>query len=81
MTRYAHGLTGIDLHPGAQIGHHFFIDHGTGVVVGESTVIGNHVKLYQGVTLGRILLTENWLATNATQPLKIMWLFMQRPRF
>ena len=52
MTEYAHGLTGIDLHPGAQIGHHFFIDHGTGVVVGESTVIGNHVKLYQGVTLG-----------------------------
>ncbi|MGB0645924.1 MAG: serine O-acetyltransferase EpsC [Bradymonadia bacterium] len=52
MTEYGHGLTGIDIHPGAQIGRRFFIDHGTGVVVGESTVIGNDVKLYQGVTLG-----------------------------
>ena len=52
MTEYGHGLTGIDIHPGAKIGHRFFIDHGTGVVIGESTVIGDDVKLYQGVTLG-----------------------------
>ena len=52
MTEYAHSLTGIDIHPGATIGPYFFIDHGTGVVVGETTVIGAHVKLYQGVTLG-----------------------------
>ncbi|MEL7623208.1 MAG: serine O-acetyltransferase EpsC [Clostridiales bacterium] len=54
MTEYAHGLTGIDIHPGAAIGHHFFIDHGTGIVVGETTEIGNHVKIYQGVTLGAL---------------------------
>ncbi|MBL9155482.1 MAG: serine acetyltransferase [Verrucomicrobiales bacterium] len=52
MTEWAHGLTGIDIHPGATIGSHFFIDHGTGVVIGETCVIGNHVKLYHGVTLG-----------------------------
>ncbi|MGY8642453.1 MAG: serine O-acetyltransferase EpsC [Verrucomicrobiales bacterium] len=52
MTEYAHSLTGIDIHPGAAIGSHFFIDHGTGVVIGETCVIGNHVKLYHGVTLG-----------------------------
>jgi len=52
MTEYAHGKTGIDIHPGAEIGDHFFIDHGTGVVIGETTIIGNHVKIYQGVTLG-----------------------------
>ncbi len=52
MTEYAHGKTGIDIHPGATIGAYFFIDHGTGVVIGETTVIGEHVKLYQGVTLG-----------------------------
>ena len=52
MTEYAHSLTGIDIHPGAVIGPYFFIDHGTGVVIGETTVIGEHVKLYQGVTLG-----------------------------
>ena len=52
MTEYAHSLTGIDIHPGATIGPYFFIDHGTGVVIGETTVIGEHVKLYQGVTLG-----------------------------
>lgn len=50
----AHTLTGIDIHPGAQIGSHFFIDHGTGVVIGETAIIGNHVTLYQGVTLGAI---------------------------
>ena len=52
MTEYAHERTGIDIHPGATIGEYFFIDHGTGIVVGETTTIGNHVKLYQGVTLG-----------------------------
>lgn len=52
MTEWAHGRTGIDIHPGASIGSHFFIDHGTGTVVGETTIIGDHVKLYHGVTLG-----------------------------
>jgi serine O-acetyltransferase len=52
MTEWAHGRTGIDIHPGAQIGAYFFIDHGTGVVIGETCKIGNHVKLYHGVTLG-----------------------------
>ena len=52
MTEIAHARTGIDIHPGATIGPYFFIDHGTGVVIGETTVIGEHVKLYQGVTLG-----------------------------
>ena len=52
MTEFAHGRTGIDIHPGATIGRHFFIDHGTGVVIGETTIIGENVKLYQGVTLG-----------------------------
>lgn len=52
MTEWAHGRTGIDIHPGARIGSHFFIDHGTGVVIGETCVIGSHVKLYHGVTLG-----------------------------
>ena len=52
MTEYAHRLTGIDIHPGATIGDYFFIDHGTGVVIGETTTIGEHVKLYQHVTLG-----------------------------
>ena len=52
MTEYAHRLTGIDIHPGATIGDSFFIDHGTGVVIGETTTIGSHVKLYQHVTLG-----------------------------
>ena len=52
ITEMAHSETGIDIHPGAQIGHHFTIDHGTGVVIGETCIIGNNVKLYQGVTLG-----------------------------
>lgn len=52
ITEMAHSETGIDIHPGAQIGSHFMIDHGTGVVIGETTVIGNNVKMYQGVTLG-----------------------------
>jgi serine O-acetyltransferase len=54
MSEWSHKQTGIDIHPGAKIGHHFFIDHGTGVVVGETCEIGNHVKIYQGVTLGAL---------------------------
>ncbi len=54
MTEYAHGKTGIDINPGATIGEYFFIDHGTGVVIGETTEIGRNVKLYQGVTLGAL---------------------------
>ena len=54
MTEFAHNETGVDIHPGATIGREFFIDHGTGVVVGETTVIGDRVKLYQGVTLGAL---------------------------
>lgn len=63
MTEYAHGKTGIDINSGAKIGEYFFIDHGTGVVIGETTKIGNHVKLYQGVTLGA-------LSTRSGQQLK-----------
>lgn len=54
MTEHAHSKTGIDINPGAKIGEYFFIDHGTGVVIGETTIIGNHVKIYQGVTLGAL---------------------------
>ncbi len=54
MTEYAHSMTGIDIHPGATIGKSFFIDHGTGIVIGETTVIGENVKIYQGVTLGAL---------------------------
>jgi serine O-acetyltransferase len=56
MAEYAHSATGIDIHPGAAIGRHFFIDHGTGVVIGETCVIGDHVRIYQGVTLGALSL-------------------------
>jgi serine O-acetyltransferase len=52
MTEWAHSRTGVDIHPGAKIGSHFFIDHGTGLVIGETCRIGNRVKLYHGVTLG-----------------------------
>ena len=54
MTEYAHSITGIDINPGAEIGRGFFIDHGTGVVIGETARIGNNVRLYQGVTLGAL---------------------------
>lgn len=54
MSEYAHNKTGIDINPGATIGEYFFIDHGTGIVIGETTTIGNHVKIYQGVTLGAL---------------------------
>ena len=54
MTEYAHNLTGIDIHPGAKIGEYFFMDHGTGIVVGSTSIIGEHVKVYQGVTIGAL---------------------------
>jgi serine O-acetyltransferase len=56
MAEYAHSITGIDIHPGAIIGRHFFIDHGTGVVIGETSIIGEYVRIYQGVTLGALSL-------------------------
>jgi serine O-acetyltransferase len=59
MSEYAHSVTGIDIHPGAQIGESFAIDHGTGVVIGETTVIGNRVRVYQGVTLGALSLPRD----------------------
>ena len=62
MSEYAHSQTGIDINPGAKIGEYFFIDHGTGVVVGETTIIGDNVKLYQGATLGA--LSPAGMATN-----------------
>jgi serine O-acetyltransferase len=62
MTEYAHSQTGIDIHPGAHIGESFFIDHGTGVVIGETTVIGKRVRLYQGVTLGALSLSRGEVA-------------------
>ena len=66
MTQYAHSVTGIDIHPGAQIGSHFFIDHGTGTVIGQTAHIGSHVQLYQGVTLGA-LSPRNGAAQPGTQ--------------
>lgn len=59
ISEYAHSKTGIDIHPGAVIGKYFFIDHGTGIVIGETTEIGNHVKLYQGVTLGALNVSKD----------------------
>lgn len=59
FAEYAHSKTGIDIHPGATIGSSFFIDHGTGVVIGETAVIGNHVKIYQGVTLGALSVNKD----------------------
>ena len=63
MTEHAHSITGIDIHPGATIGKYFFIDHGTGIVIGETTIIGEYVKVYQGVTIGA-------LSTSGGQSLK-----------
>lgn len=59
MSEYIHGKTGIDIHPGAKIGESFFIDHGTGVVIGETCIIGSNVKIYQGVTLGALSIQKN----------------------
>ncbi len=67
MTEYVHGKTGIDIHPGAEIGSPFFIDHGTGIVIGETARIGEHVKIYQGVTLGA-LTVEKRLAKTKRHP-------------
>lgn len=67
LTEYAHSITGIDIHPGAKIGEYLFIDHGTGIVIGETTVIGDHVKLYQGVTLGA-LSVEKFMANTKRHP-------------
>lgn len=58
ISEYVHGKTGIDIHPGATIGERFFIDHGTGIVIGETSVIGNDVKIYQGVTLGALSISK-----------------------
>lgn len=63
ITEYAHSETGIDIHPAATIGDYLYIDHGTGLVIGETTVIGNHVKLYQGVTLGALSVEKNMFNT------------------
>lgn len=63
LTEYAHGRTGIDIHPGAAIGERFFIDHGTGIVIGATSVIGNDVKLYQGVTLGGLQVDKSLAGT------------------
>ncbi|SHI93551.1 serine O-acetyltransferase EpsC [Algibacter luteus] len=59
MTEYIHGITGIDIHPGATIGESFYIDHGTGIVIGETSIIKNGVKIYQGVTLGGIQVSKD----------------------
>ncbi len=58
LSEYAHSKTGVDIHPGATIGENFFIDHGTGIVIGETTIIGNDVKIYQGVTLGALIVNK-----------------------
>lgn len=63
LTEYAHSKTGIDIHPAAKIGNYFFMDHGTGIVIGETTIIGNHVKLYQGVTLGALSVDKKMART------------------
>ncbi len=63
LTEHAHSKTGIDIHPGSQIGRYLYIDHGTGLVIGETCVIGDHVKLYQGVTLGALSVEKNMIDT------------------
>lgn len=63
MTEYIHGITGIDIHPGATIGESFYIDHGTGIVIGETSILGKDVKIYQGVTLGGISVAKSLAST------------------
>ena len=63
MSEYIHGITGIDIHPGATIGESFYIDHGTGIVIGETAIIGKHVKIYQGVTLGGVSVAKSLAST------------------
>ncbi len=70
LTEYAHQKTGIDIHPGATIGNSFFIDHGTGVVIGETTIIGNNVKIYQGVTLGALSVDKKFVKTKRHPTIK-----------
>lgn len=77
LTELAHAETGIDINPGAQIGQSFFIDHGTGVVIGETAIIGDHVKMYQGVTLGALSFPKDACGMlirgrNATLPYRTM---------
>jgi len=86
MTECAHTKTGIDIHPGATIGRNFFIDHGTGVVIGETSIIGDNVKIYQGTTLGALSFQRDAQGriikgANATRQSKIMSLFTQRRQF
>ena len=70
LTEYAHSKTGIDIHPGAEIGEYFFIDHGTGIVIGETTRIGDHVKIYQGVTLGALSVKKEMADTKRHPTIK-----------
>jgi serine O-acetyltransferase len=85
MTEHAHSITGIDIHPGATIGGRFVIDHGTGVVIGETSEIGRNVRIYQGVTLGALSLPkdagEKLRGKNAIRPLKMMSSFTPGPLF
>ncbi|PTR01404.1 serine O-acetyltransferase [Mucilaginibacter yixingensis] len=67
LTEYAHSKTGIDIHPAARIGEHFYIDHGTGIVIGETCIIGNNVKIYQGVTLGALSVAK-YMANTKRHP-------------
>jgi serine O-acetyltransferase len=70
FSEHAHSKTGIDIHPGASIGHSFFIDHGTGIVIGETSVIGNNVKIYQGVTLGALSVSKDQAQTKRHPTIK-----------
>ena len=70
FSEYAHSKTGIDIHPGASIGQSFFIDHGTGIVIGETSVIGNNVKIYQGVTLGALSVSKDQAQTKRHPTIK-----------
>lgn len=70
FSEYAHSKTGIDIHPGAQIGESFAIDHGTGIVIGETTIIGDHVKIYQGVTLGALNVSKEFASTKRHPSIK-----------
>ena len=81
ITEYAHKVTGIDIHPGATIGSPFSIDHGTGIVIGETTVIGNYVKLYQGVTLGALSVDKSKASKKDIRLLKIMSFYMPGVQF
>ena len=81
VSEYAHSQTGIDIHPGATIGPRFYIDHGTGIVIGETTVIGRNVKLYQGVTLGARFVEKNSRASSGIRPSRTTSSFTPAARF